>query len=244
MLQRCCAAPRHTGVPLISSDLSHTNLVRLARAEARWRRGEHRAIPYDVPRGAPVHQGMPSGRARVPWAGGCRGSARTACWPRPQRGRRPGYRGRRRGYRGRRHCRGGHGPGLRAVGLRRRAGLLRGRVRRRPEPGQRRARFGRGGPGGSGQRVHRGRHGHGQARAAGAPRLPAGAGSQVGHVLRCLLQQRRPVLGLLLRDQGRGPDHPGQRLRPRLPAPAGGAAARPGRARPAAPRRRPPAGSP
>ena len=34
-----------------------------------------------------------------------------------------------------------------------------------------------------------------------------------------------PVLGLLLRHQGRRPDHPRRRLRPRLPAPARGAAA-------------------
>ena len=37
-------------------------------------------------------------------------------------------------------------------------------------------------------------------------------------------QLRRPVLGQLLGHQGRRPDHPGRRLRARLPAPARGAA--------------------
>ena len=40
----------------------------------------------------------------------------------------------------------------------------------------------------------------------------------MGALLWRVFQQRRPVLGLLLRDQGRGPDHPGRCLRPRLPA--------------------------
>ena len=42
--------------------------------------------------------------------------------------------------------------------------------------------------------------------------------------LRRLLQLRRPLLGLLLRHQGRRPDHPRRRLRARLPAAARGAA--------------------
>ena len=44
--------------------------------------------------------------------------------------------------------------------------------------------------------------------------------------LRRLQQLRRAVLGLVLGHQGRRPAHPGRRVRARLPAPAGGAAAR------------------
>ena len=50
--------------------------------------------------------------------------------------------------------------------------------------------------------------------------LRADARAEVRHLLRRLLQLRRPVLGLLLRHQGRRPDHPGRRLRARLPAAA------------------------
>ena len=116
-----------------------------------------------------------------------------------------------------------HWPRLLAPGLRRRAGLLRGGVRGRAAPA----------PSGAG-RVRRrpdapcrravnvlivAGHGDRQAGAAGAGGLRATCPEpQVGAVVRRLLQQRRPLLGLLLRDQRRGPVHPGGRLRARLPA--------------------------
>ena len=68
------------------------------------------------------------------------------------------------------------------------------------------------------------RHGHGQDGPGGQAALRADARAEVRHLLRRLLQLRRPVLGLVLRDQGRRPDHPGRRLRARLPAAARGAA--------------------
>ena len=69
------------------------------------------------------------------------------------------------------------------------------------------------------------RHGHRQDGPGGPPALRPDARAEVRHLLRRLLQLRRPLLGLLLRHQGRRPAHPGRRLRARLPAAARGAAA-------------------
>ena len=64
------------------------------------------------------------------------------------------------------------------------------------------------------------RHGHGQDGARREAAVRADAGAEVRHLLRRLLQLRRPVLGLVLRDQGRRPDHPGRRVRARAARPA------------------------
>ena len=49
---------------------------------------------------------------------------------------------------------------------------------------------------------------------------------EVRDLVRVVLQLRRTLLGLLLRDEGRRPDHPRRRLRPGLPSAARGAPAR------------------
>ena len=56
------------------------------------------------------------------------------------------------------------------------------------------------------------------------PPLRADARPEVRDLDGLLRQLRRPVLGQLLGHEGRRPDHPGRHLRPRLPAPARGAA--------------------
>src|SRR6202042_357654 len=48
MLQRRCAAPQRTGVPRMSSDLSHTNSVHLLSAEPAGCRGRRWSYPQDV----------------------------------------------------------------------------------------------------------------------------------------------------------------------------------------------------
>ena len=65
------------------------------------------------------------------------------------------------------------------------------------------------------------------------PALRADARPEVRHLHGLVRQLRRALLGQLLGHQGRRPDHPGRRVRPRLPAPARGAA-RGDRAAPAA----------
>src|SRR5207253_2616356 len=59
----------------------------------------------------------------------------------------------------------------------------------------------------------------------GQAAVRADAGAEVRDFVRGLLQLRRPVLGLVRGDEGRGPDHPGGRVRARLPAAPRGAAA-------------------
>ena len=61
-------------------------------------------------------------------------------------------------------------------------------------------------------------------RPAIAPALRADARPEVRDLDGLVRQLRRPLLGQLLGHQGRRPDHPGRRLRARLPAPARGAA--------------------
>ena len=67
------------------------------------------------------------------------------------------------------------------------------------------------------------RHRHRQDGPRHPPALRPDARAEVRHLLRRLLQQRRPLLGLLQRHQGGRPAHPRRRLRARLPAAARGA---------------------
>jgi hypothetical protein len=55
-------------------------------------------------------------------------------------------------------------------------------------------------------------------------RLRAGARPQVRDLDGVMRELWWPVLGFVLADQGRGPDHPGRRLGARVPATARGAA--------------------
>src|SRR5215217_8253166 len=121
------------------------------------------------------------------------------------------------------------GPQVLPVGVQLRPGLLRHRVHRHLDgpprlhpPGGDPVRP-RAAPGRPAGRVG---HPHRQDGPGPAAALPGDAGAQVRDLVRLLLQLRRTLLGLLLGHQGRRPDHPGRRLRARLPAPAGGAAAR------------------
>ena len=120
------------------------------------------------------------------------------------------------------------GPSLLPVGVQLRPRLLRDRVHRdvdgppRLHPARRhpvRAGSAAGRP--DGRLGHRHRQ-DGSRRAAA---VRADARPEVRHLLRLVLQLRRPVLGLLLRHEGRRPDHPGRRLRAGLPAASRGAAA-------------------
>ena len=113
-----------------------------------------------------------------------------------------------------------------AVGLQLRAGLLRHRVHRRLDgpPRLHPARRHPLRPGPAPGRPDGGvGHRHGQDGPGDPPPLRPDARAQVRHLLRRLLQQRRPVLGLLLRHQGRRPADPRRRLRAGLPAAARGA---------------------
>lgn len=119
------------------------------------------------------------------------------------------------------------GPPLQPVGLQLRARLLRDRVHRRVD-GPARLHPARRDPvraGAAAGRPHdRLRHGDGQDGARGQAAVRADAGAEVRHLLRRVLELRRPLLGLLRGHQGRRPDHPRRRVRTGLPAPARGAA--------------------
>ena len=70
------------------------------------------------------------------------------------------------------------------------------------------------------------RHADRQDGARAQARVRPDARAEVRDLVRLVLQLRRPVLGLVLGHQGRGPDRADRRLRPRLPAAARGAPAR------------------
>src|SRR5690606_20193874 len=121
------------------------------------------------------------------------------------------------------------GAALLALGVQLRAGLLRDRVHRhldeppRLHPVRRHPVRQRAAPGRPHDRL---RYGHRQDGPGRQAPLRADARPEVRHLLRRLLQQRRPLLGLLLRHQRRRPDRARRRLRARLPAPPRGAAPR------------------